>query len=60
LVRPSALTDKEGKGTYKASKKTKGGTFFKPISRVDVAKFFLDAVEVTKWDGNSGVLLGAK
>lgn len=60
LVRPSALTNKDGKGTYKAIKKPKGGTFFKPISRADVAKFFLDAVEETTWDGNPGVLLGGK
>lgn len=60
LVRPTALTDKDGKGTYKTFKKPKGGAFLKPIPRADVAKFFLDAVEETKWDGNPGVLLGAK
>lgn len=60
LVRPTALTDKYGKGTYKAVKKPTGGTFLKPIPREDVAKFFLDAVKETKWDGNPGVLLGAK
>lgn len=43
LVIPYALTDKEGKGKYYATKK-QNGTFLKSISRANVAKFMLDAV----------------
>lgn len=57
LLRPYALTDKEGKGKYYVTKK-QNGTFLKSISRADVAKFMLDAVTDTQWDGNPGVLLG--
>lgn len=57
LVRPYALTDKEGKGKYFFTKK-QNGTFLKSISRVDVAKFMLDAVKDNQWDGSPGVLLG--
>ncbi len=57
LVRPYALTDKDGKGKYYATKKQKG-TFMKPIARADVAKFMLDAVSDNQWDGGPGVLLG--
>ena len=57
LVRPYALTDKEGKGKYFVTKK-QNGTFLKSISRADVAKFILDAVTDSQWDGSPGVLLG--
>ena len=57
LVRPYALTDKEGKGKYFVTKK-QNGTFLKSISRADVAKYMLDAVTDSKWDGSPGVLLG--
>ena len=57
LVRPYALTDKAGKGKYYVTKE-QNGTFLKPISRADVAKFILDAVPNPQWDGNPGVLLG--
>ena len=57
LVRPYALTDKEGKGKYYVTK-NQNGTFLKSISRADVAKFILDAVTDSQWDGSPGVLLG--
>ena len=57
LVRPYALTDKEGKGKYFVTKK-QNGTFLKSISRADVAKYMLDAVTDPQWDGSPGVLLG--
>ena len=57
LVRPYALTDKEGKGKYFVTKKL-NGTFLKSISRADVAKYMLDAVTDPQWDGSPGVLLG--
>lgn len=51
VVRPYALTDKPAKDQYKL---LAGHTahFAKPISRVDVARFFLDCVEVTSRDGS--------
>jgi nucleoside-diphosphate-sugar epimerase len=57
LVRPYALTDKEGKEKYYVTKNQKR-TFLKPISRADVAKFMLDAVTDSQWNGSPGVLLG--
>ena len=57
LVRPYALTDKEGKEKYYVTKNQKG-TFLKPISKADVAKFMLDAVTDSKWNGSPGVLVG--
>ena len=57
LVRPYALTDKEGKGKYYVTK-NQNGTFLKSISRADVAKYILDAVSDSQWDGSPGVLLG--
>jgi len=57
LVRPYALTDKEGKGKYYVTK-NQNGTFLKSISRADVAKFMLDTVTDKQWDGSPGVLLG--
>ena len=50
LVRPSALTDKPGMGTYKVTER-KSGTFAKPIARADVARFLVAAVTNTQWDG---------
>ena len=57
MVRPYALTDKEGKGKYFVTKK-QNGTFLKSISRADVAKYMLDAITDSQWDGSPGVLLG--
>ena len=57
LVRPAALTDKPGSGTYKVLA-TQNGTFARPIARADVAKFLLDCVADRQWDGAPGVLLG--
>lgn len=57
LVRPYSLTNKEGKGQYYVTK-SQNGTFMRPISRHDVAKFFVDAIETNDWDGKPGVLLG--
>ena len=57
-MRPYALTDKEGKGKYYITK-NQNGTFLKSISRADVAKFILDTVTDSQWDGSPGVLLGA-
>lgn len=57
LIRPYALNDKPAKGAYKV---IAGRTahFAKPIPRPDVAKFFLDCVEDTRWDGPGGVNVG--
>lgn len=57
LIRPYALNDKPAKG---ASKVIAGRTahFAKPIPRPDVAKFFLDCVEDSRWDGPGGVNIG--
>ena len=57
LVRPYALTDKPYTGRYYASQKPKA-TFFKPISRSDVAAFMLDAIDQNQWLGEKGVQLG--
>lgn len=57
LVRPYSLTNKPEKGVYHVTK-NQNGTFMRPISRYDVAKFFVDAIETTEWDGKPGVLLG--
>lgn len=59
LVRPYALTDKPGNGKYRA-KEEQNGTFMKPIPRADVAKFLVDAVTDTRWDGKRGIQLGGK
>lgn len=57
LVRPYGLTDKPGKGRYHATK-NQNGTFMRPISRTDLAQFFVDAIEGQQWDGAPGTLLG--
>ena len=51
VIRPYALTDKPGNGQYKV---LPGHTahFAKPISRTDVARFFLDCVEDVSRDGS--------
>jgi len=57
VIRPYALNDKPATGRYKVI----GGRtahIAKPIPRPDVAKFFLDCVEDTRWDGPSGVNIG--
>jgi putative NADH-flavin reductase len=56
LVRPYGLTDKDGKGTYKATTKVPV-TFALPIARADLAKFLLDATTDPQWDGPKGVQL---
>lgn len=57
VIRPYALNNKPAKGKYKV---IEGRTahFAKPIPRPDVAKFFLDCVEDTRWDGQTGVNIG--
>lgn len=57
LVRPYALTDKPGTGRYHATEK-QSATFMRSIPRTDVARFLLDAVTDTRWDGEPGVQLG--
>ena len=57
LVRPAALTDKPGRGTYRATERT-NGTFAKPIPRADVARFLVDAVTDTRWDRKAVQLSG--
>ena len=59
LVRPYALTDKPGNGKYHA-KEEQNGTFMRSIPRADVAKFLVDAVTDTRWDGKRGIQLGGK
>ena len=57
VIRPYALNDKPATEAYTVI----GGTtahFAKPIPRPDVAKFFLDCVEDTRWDGPDGVNIG--
>ena len=57
VIRPYALNHKPAAGRYKVI----GGRtahIAKPIPRPDVAKFFLDCVEDTRWDGPSGVNIG--
>ena len=58
LVRPYALTDKPGTGMYRIIP-GKDGTFAKPISRADVALFFLHCIEDNQWDSGP-VMLGGK
>lgn len=57
LVRPYALTDKPGTGRYHATEKQRA-TFMRSISRADVARFLLDVVTDTRWDGKPGVQMG--
>ncbi len=55
LVRPAALTDKQGTGRYRVFRSS--GTFARPIPRADVAKFLFDAMTCDDWDGQGGVQL---
>ncbi|MFT4627923.1 MAG: NAD(P)-dependent dehydrogenase (short-subunit alcohol dehydrogenase family) [Myxococcota bacterium] len=57
LVRPYALTDKTGTGAYHATE-NQNATFMRSIARADAARFVLDAVTDTKWDGKPGVQVG--
>ncbi|MEM7535986.1 MAG: NAD(P)-binding oxidoreductase [Chloroflexota bacterium] len=59
LARAYALTDNPGNGAYKILP-GKDGTFARPISRADVALFFLHCVEDTQWDSGPVMLGGAK
>lgn len=57
VIRPYALTDGPAKQAYAVI----GGPtahFARPIPRADVARFFLDCVEDTRWDGPAGVNVG--
>jgi len=56
VIRPYALNNKQPAGRCKVL----GGTahIARPIPRLDVAKFFLDCVEDTRWDGPGGVNIG--
>ncbi len=57
LFRPHGLTNREGTGEYYVTQKQRG-TFLRPISRSDLAKFILDGCENLEWDGRPGVLIG--
>lgn len=59
LVRPYALTDKQGSGKYKATEKH-NATFMRPIPRADVATFLVDAAIDKRWDGKPGIQLGGR
>jgi putative NADH-flavin reductase len=59
LVRPYALTDKQGSGKYYATEK-QNATFMRPIARADVATFLVDAVVDKRWDRKPGIQLGGK
>ena len=50
LVRPAVMTNNPGSGSYTVFK-NRGGIFPKSISRADVAKFLIDCVSDTRWDG---------
>lgn len=58
VVRPAGLTDKKGKGKYRIIGKP---TVFFPrfISRSDVAKFFVDCLSDTSFDGKAIMIEGA-
>jgi len=56
IVRPYALTDKPGTGTFNVLGPV--AHFAKPIPRADVAQFFLQALTDTQWDGPRGVNVG--
>ena len=57
VIRPAGLTDKKGKGKY--SLITKPTVFFpKFISRSDVAKFFVDCLSNTSYDGRAIMIEG--
>lgn len=57
-IRPAGLTDKQGKGKYHIIDKP---TVFFPkfISRSDVAKFFVDCLSDTSFDGKAVMIQGA-
>ena len=57
LVHPAVLTDAPGTGSYNVSEKS-SVLYPKSISREDVAKFLIDCVEDTQWDGS--VILDGK
>lgn len=57
VIRPYALNSKPGTGQYKILP-GKTAHFAKPIARADVARFFLDSVLDSQWDGPSGVNIG--
>jgi len=59
LVRPYALTDKQGNGKYNATEK-QNATFMRPIPRADVATFLVDAMVDKRWDGKPGIQLGGR
>ena len=58
VIRPAGLTDKKGKGEYRVIDKP---TVFFPkfISRSDVAKFFVDCLSDTSFDGKAVMIEGA-
>jgi uncharacterized protein YbjT (DUF2867 family) len=58
VIRPSGLTDKKGVGKYRVIPKP---TVFFPrfISRSDVAKFFVDSLNDTSFDGKAVMIEGA-
>lgn len=58
VIRPAGLTDKMGKGKYQIIDKP---TVFFPkfISRSDVAKFFVDCLSNTSFDGKAIMIEGA-
>jgi hypothetical protein len=57
VIRPAGLTDKKGKGKYRLI--TKSTVFFpKFISRSDVAKFFIDCISDTSYDGKAIMIEG--
>lgn len=57
VIRPAGLTDKQGKGKYRIIDKP---TVFFPkfISRSDVAKFFVDCLSDTSFDGKAVMVEG--
>lgn len=57
-IRPAGLTDKMGKGKYKIIDKPTV-LFPKFISRSDVAKFFVDCLTNTSFDGKAIMIEGA-
>ena len=55
LIRPAALNDKPGNGSYRVFQSD--GTFARPMAKEDVAAFLLDAVASNQWDGKGGFQL---
>lgn len=57
VIRPAVLTDKKGKGKYRV---IPNPTVFFPkfISRSDVAKFFVDCLTDTSFDGTATMIQG--